>query len=38
MPALSTLGRKAERICRDLGCSRHTVHEYLRQGGRPPPD
>ena len=33
MLALSALGWGAKRIGRELGCSRNTVREYLRQGG-----
>lgn len=33
MLALSALGWGAKRISRELGCSRNTVREYLRQGG-----
>ena len=33
MLALSALGWGAKRISREVGCSRNTVREYLRQGG-----
>ncbi|MCK7500306.1 MAG: hypothetical protein MZW92_65955 [Comamonadaceae bacterium] len=33
MLALQALGWGAKRISRELGCSRNTVREYLRQGG-----
>lgn len=33
MLALSALGWGSKRISRELGCSRNTVREYLRQGG-----
>jgi transposase len=33
MLALSALGWGTKRISRELGCSRNTVREYLRQGG-----
>ncbi|WP_399679814.1 helix-turn-helix domain-containing protein [Xenophilus sp.] len=33
MLALQALGWGAKRISRELGCSRNTVHEYLRRGG-----
>jgi uncharacterized protein YjcR len=38
MLALSALGWGAKRISRELGCSRNTVREYLRQGGWRPMD
>lgn len=38
MQALSALGWGAKRISRELGCSRNTVREYLRQGGWRPMD
>lgn len=38
MLALSGLGWGAKRISRELGCSRNTVREYLRQGGWRPMD
>ncbi len=33
MLALSALGWGSKRISRELGCSRNTVREYVRQGG-----
>jgi len=33
MLALSALGWGSKRVSRELGCSRNTVREYLRQGG-----
>lgn len=33
MLALSALGWGSKRISRELGCSRNTVREYIRQGG-----
>lgn len=33
MLALNALGWGSKRISRELGCSRNTVREYLRQGG-----
>jgi transposase len=38
MLALSALGWGAKRISRELGCSRNTVREYVRQGGWRPMD
>ena len=38
MLALSSLGWGSKRISRELGCSRNTVREYLRQGGWRPMD
>lgn len=38
MLALQALGWGAKRISRELGCSRNTVREYLRQGGWRPMD
>jgi transposase len=38
MLALSALGWGAKRISRELGCSRNTVRQYLRQGGWRPMD
>lgn len=38
MLALSAQGWGAKRISRELGCSRNTVREYLRQGGWRPMD
>lgn len=38
MLALSALGWGAKRISREVGCSRNTVREYLRQGGWRPMD
>ena len=33
MQALSALGWGAKRICKEIGCSRNTVRQYLRHGG-----
>ena len=38
MLALSALGWGSKRISKELGCSRNTVREYLRQGGWRPMD
>jgi len=38
MMALSALGWGSKRICKELGCSRNTVREYLRRGGWRPMD
>jgi transposase len=38
MLVLQALGWGAKRISRELGCSRNTVREYLRQGGWRPMD
>lgn len=38
MLALQALGWGSKRISRELGCSRNTVREYLRQGGWRPMD
>lgn len=38
MLALQALGWGTKRISRELGCSRNTVREYLRQGGWKPMD
>lgn len=38
MLALQALGWGAKRISRELGCSRNTVRQYLRQGGWRPMD
>jgi len=38
MLALRALGWGAKRISRELGCSRNTAREYLRQGGWRPMD
>jgi transposase len=38
MLALKALGWGSKRISRELGCSRNTVREYLRQGGWRPMD
>jgi transposase len=38
MLALRALGWGSKRISRELGCSRNTVREYLRQGGWRPMD
>lgn len=38
MLALQALGWGSKRISRELGCSRNTVREYLRQGGWKPMD
>ncbi len=38
MQALQALGWGAKRISRELGCSRNTVRQYLRQGGWRPMD
>lgn len=38
MLALQVLGWGAKRFSRDLGCSRNTVRQYLRQGGWQPID
>jgi transposase len=38
MVALKALGWGARRISRELGCSRNTVRQYLRQGGWRPMD
>ena len=38
MLALNALGWGAKRISREVGCSRNTVREYLRQGGWRPMD
>lgn len=38
MVALQALGWGAKRISRELGCSRNTVRQYLRQGGWRPMD
>lgn len=38
MLALQAQGWGAKRICKELGCSRNTVREYLRSGGWKPMD
>src|SRR5215813_7237599 len=38
MVALKALGWGARRISQEMGCSRNTVREYLRQGGWKPMD
>jgi transposase len=38
MQALKALGWGSKRISEELGCSRNTVREYLRQGGWKPMD
>lgn len=38
MLALQAQGWGAKRISKELGCSRNTVHEYLRSGGWKPMD
>ncbi|MFN9679778.1 MAG: IS21 family transposase, partial [Betaproteobacteria bacterium] len=38
MLALKALGWGSKRICRELGCSRNTVREYLRRGAWRPMD